>query len=346
MSTESSATKKVEQYSNHHVYPLWWLWSDNVSNRIRLIQHSHNQLHKILDISNLDEKLEDLYKAHNHEYVRSSTTIDVQYTLLADFFHNYDHLPKNLQPLLAQKIRQVILWHLRDWEHLTGKTYYKHNKYSIKIIKKNQKTPFSHKDIQDLLLIDKMVVSDMVIHIRRQLQKLLTKNPHIENTDVFLTPNSKTTTNTHMVPLSLHGRHIPSNQLESISKPEHEHLMHLISDTINTGRRRRTARKATNDKLLFWSQERDRRYDLQNAYFAQAETVLKNEWHDNVREEYNLKMNQQMTEDWQKWELLSQEKVDLTHTTFSEAHRKSIDFAGKIWDELKSILLKKHYFIG
>ena len=334
------------QYSNHHVYPLWGLWSDNAANRINLTQNSHNQVHKILDISNLDVRLEDLYKSHNHEYVRSSTTIDIQYALLADFFNNYDHLPKNLKPLLAQKIRQVILWHLRDWEHLTGKSYYKHNKYTIKTIKRKQIHMFTNKDIHDLLMIDKMITSDMVIHIRRQLQKILIRNSHIESPDIFISPQIEATTNVHMIPLSLHGRHIKSNQLESIHQTEHEHLIHLIGEVINSGRRRRTARKATNDKLIYWASEWDRRYDIQHAYFAQAEKVLLNEGHATVRQEYNEKMNLQMQEDWEKRQLLSNEIVDIKPTNFEDAHRRSIDFCGKVWDELKSVLLKKHYFVG
>lgn len=333
------------QSSNHHVYPLWGLWSDNAANRINLTQNSHNQVHKILDLGNLDNKLEDLYKSHNHEYLRSSTTIDIQYTLLADFFNNYDHLPKNLKPLLAQKIRQIILWHLRDWEHLTGKSYYKHNKYTIKTIKRKQVHMFTNKDLHDLLMIDKMITSDMVIHIRRQLQKILIKNPHIENPDLFIIPQIETTTNVHMIPLALHGRHIKSNQLDSIQKAEHEHLMHLIGEVINSWRRRRTARKATNDKLIYWSHERDRRYDIQQAYFSQAEKVLINEGYDTVRQEYNEKMNLQMQEDWEKRQLLSNEIIDNTPVKFEEAHRKSIEFCGKVWDELKSVLLKKYYFV-
>ena len=51
---------------------------------------SHQSLHKVLDLKQLDTKLTSFYKTHTLEFVRSEETTQKQYKLLADFFTNYD----------------------------------------------------------------------------------------------------------------------------------------------------------------------------------------------------------------------------------------------------------------
>lgn len=178
----------------------------------------HQDLHKVLDIKKLDTKLEPFYKTHNGETVRSAETTTTQYKLLSEFFGNYDKLPPNMQKIISEKIRHIIAYHLEDWQTLTHEKYYKYSKEQLK----EWKDKASKKDIQDLIKIDEIIASDLALHVRRRIKKLL---PHAE---AIMTPQSKTTSNIHMVPLTIRGRHTSSNQLENIEKETHKHLVEII----------------------------------------------------------------------------------------------------------------------
>ena len=184
---------------------------------------SHQSLHKVLDLKQLDTKLTSFYKTHTLEFVRSEETTQKQYKLLADFFTNYDSLSPQLQKIVLQKIKHLISYHLKDRETLTQDTYYKYSKEQLKAWKNKA----SAKDIQDLVMIDRMIASDVVLHIRRKIKRLMPETEKILN----LTPH--TTSNIHLVPLTIHGRHTPNNQLDNITAQTHWQLVEIISDTIN-----------------------------------------------------------------------------------------------------------------
>ncbi len=328
--------KQKKQGTDHHVYPLRWLWSNNSCNRVDLSLETHQSLHKILDLKQLDVKLEPFYKTHTLEFIRSEETTKKQYKLVGDFFANYDMLSPQLQKIVLQKIKHIISYHLKDRETLTQDQYYKYSKEQLKAWKNKA----SAKDIQDLVMLDRMIASDIVLHVRRKIKRLMPESESI----LTLTPH--TTSNIHLIPLTIHGRHTPHNQLDNIITQTYWQLVEIISDRINLWRRRRTARKYTNDKLIFWSDERNRRGDIQKAYFENAEDVFHNEWHDTLWTQCEAKMTLQMLEDANHRKNLSWDTLTLPqHPNFHTAHAKSLEICWMIWDKLKQIFTRNEYVL-
>lgn len=346
--------------SLHHVDPLYAKWSNRDSNLVSLNSSSHTKLHKILDPSHgeLSDSITRFQNLLSANLVQSWVVVNQQYELLQSFFINYNKLPQNLRIIIGNKKKQGIIDHLEQYEKLM----WSHPYFSKNMIKsidvRNDDFVF-----MDLLDIDYKIVQAITKFLYRKVkQSFPLYHPHkIINYSSWL-----------IIPIAMMGRSIRTNHVDpsefsdgdqvilserylknnnsKIPRDEQIRLMldRIGSSDMNIHNRKRSARKATNDKYIIDSESQKYRFELQVRYFDQFKWKINEIWLESVRDHFTRKTYEQAMYDtlyyekitWNAWENISDD------LSLEEYHQKSSKIIGQLADDIIDVLNKKYYFFN
>ena len=295
----------------------------------------HISLHKICDADKYtyQEKMDRLYAQVNNDLVLSLESVNALYEHLWYFFDNFEQLPEGVRQELGEKWKHIVMYHLNQRPQVTntdGDGYWKLRKGQIE----QWWSTVTHNDIEYLMMQDKSILKDLVLHISRRLKKY-------NLTEELLSQEQHTTTGNYMIPLRLRGQNVGTNQLACKKS---------LYDTIISGVKwqwwvnLRGVRDQTNGKYILWMEEWKKWYDVQHKYLLKAQKVIDNEFGNEVRNMYVKTMKKQVASTIQQRNtiqiILGDEEIyQQKSRSFHGMHEEMTKVSWMMGDRLKMLLL-------
>lgn len=333
--------KHIEE-SIHHITPLANVFlGDGEYNKQKMDHQDHKHLHKICDLGeSFRETIDKLYAKVNNDLVLSLSSVDELYKQLWYFFKNFEKLPEHVRTMIWKKWWDIVVHHIDQRSELTGKHTCDYRKID-KTVPGERPDVVDHKTLQDIMLMDKMVLQDLVIEMREYLDWRWIPASMLQFS------HKKRRNWHHLIPLMIYGRDNKYNQLPG-EQSTHQHIYQKAMQDWTI--RKRWARKLTNGSIVFGSKERELRWTVQRTYLRRVKQVLWDYYDDDVNNIYLWTIRAQL------WETIAKRNT-IKKTIDSDLvyHQRSRSLLGMHWemikvlwrtgDHIKELFVQKHRFV-